>query len=490
MMPVLEPYSAYKPSGVPWLGDVPSHWEVRRLRTVADMRVSNVDKHTREDEVPVRLCNYVDVYKYDRITPAMPFMTATASRDEIERSRLESGDVLITKDSETWDDIGVPALVAESAHDLLSGYHLALLRPFVEILGAYLARNLQSKGVAYQFHIRANGVTRYGLTHTGIKSVCILLPPLPEQAAIVRYLDYVDRRIRRYVSAKRKLIALLEEEKQAVVNQAVTRGLDPNVRLKPSGVEWLGDVPEHWEIPRLRNLGGALIGLTYGPQDMVGEEAGILVLRASNILDGQLVYGDNVFVRSTVPDKLVTREGDILICSRSGSRVLIGKNARINAESAGTTFGAFMTVFRGTNNDYLHLVFNSKFFEYQSAAFFTSTINQLTLGTLYGMKVPFPPLNERQFILRCVEEATAPIIKAIAAGRRQIGLVQEYRTRLIADVVTGKLDVREAAAQLPDEADDQDPIGESGPLADGLPGDLYDIDESVEDSAMEEEVTI
>ena len=130
-MPVLEPYSAYKPSGVPWLGDVPSHWEVRRLRTVADMRVSNVDKHTREDEVPVRLCNYVDVYKYDRITPAMPFMTATASRDEIERSRLESGDVLITKDSETWDDIGVPALVAESAHDLLSGYHLALLRPFV-----------------------------------------------------------------------------------------------------------------------------------------------------------------------------------------------------------------------------------------------------------------------------------------------------------------------------------------------------------------------
>ena len=92
--------------------------------------------------------------------------------------------------------------------------------------------------------------------------------------------------------------------------------------------------------------------------------------------------------------------------------------------------------------------------------------------------------------MRYVEEATAPIIKAIAAGRRQIGLVQEYRTRLIADVVTGKLDVREAAAQLPDEADDQDPIGESGPLADGLPGDLYDIDESVEDSAMEEEVTI
>ena len=129
---------------------------------------------------------------------------------------------------------------------------MALLRPFKEILGAYLARTLQSKGVAYQFHIRANGVTRYGLTHTGIKSVCIPLPPLKEQAAIVRYLDHADRRIRRYVDAKRKLIALLEEEKQAIINQAVTRGLDPNVPLKPSGVEWLGDVPEHWEVRRLK----------------------------------------------------------------------------------------------------------------------------------------------------------------------------------------------------------------------------------------------
>ena len=486
---LIEAYPAYRPSGVPWLGDVPAHWEVRRLRTVAEMRVSNVDKHSREDEFPVRLCNYVDVYKNDRIIGAMPFMNATASRDEIARFRLEPGDVLITKDSEAWDDIGVPSLVVGSAEDLISGYHLALLRPFEEVLGAYLALTLQSRVVAYQFHVSANGVTRYGLTHTGIQSVQIPLPPLPEQRAIVRYLDYVDRRIRRYVAAKRKLIVLLDGEKQAIVNQAVTRGLDSNVRLKPSGVEWLSDMPEHWEIPRLRNLGDALIGLTYDPQDLVGEEDGILVLRASNILDGQLVYGDNVYVRSAVPSKLITREGDILICSRSGSRALVGKNARIRAESAGTTFGAFMTVFRSPHNDYLHQVFNSKFFEYQSATFFTSTINQLTLGILYNMKIPFPPFEERQSILRYVEETTAPINKAIARTRCQIELVQEYRTRLIADVVTGKLDVRDAAAQLPDEADDQDPIGESDPLADGLPGDLYDIDESIEDSVLEQEVT-
>ena len=250
----LRPYPTYKPSGVEWLGDVPEHWEVRRLRTIAEMRVSNVDKHTKDGEVPVRLCNYVDVYKNDRITQDLPFMSATASPDEIERFRLRRDDVLITKDSEAWDDIGVPALVTESADDLLSGYHLALLRPCKGILGAYLALTLQSQGVAYQFHAGANGVTRYGLTHFGIKSVRIPLPPLSEQAAIVQYLDHVDARIRRYVDAKERLIVLLKDERQSVVSQAVTRGLDPGVSLKPSGVEWLRDVPEHWGVRRLKTL--------------------------------------------------------------------------------------------------------------------------------------------------------------------------------------------------------------------------------------------
>ena len=252
-------YPDYKDSGVQWLGKVPAHWEVRRLRTVAEMRVSNVDKHTKEGEFPVRLCNYVDVYKNDRITQAMPFMNATASRDEVERFRLERDDVLITKDSEAWDDIGVPALVTESADDLLSGYHLALLRPSGEVIGVYLAQALRSKGVAYQFHVRANGVTRYGLTHTGIYSIHIPLPPLPEQVAIVRFLDHADRRIRRYIRAKQKLIALLEDQKQALIHQAVTGQVDVRTgqsypAYSSSGVKWLGDVPSHWEVRRARHV--------------------------------------------------------------------------------------------------------------------------------------------------------------------------------------------------------------------------------------------
>ena len=477
-MPALYPYPAYKSSGVEWLGDVPEHWEVVRLSAVS--RPKSVVNQQHRELLSVYL--NLGVIRFSDINEKR---TNTTSQDLFQYQAVDPGDVVLNNQQAWRGSVGVSNL-----EGIVSPAYLVLalssrLDPnFADLL-------FRDKSMVEQYVICSKGVgtIQRNLYWPHLKRIATLVPPLPEQAAIARYLDHVDRRIRRYVTAKRKLIALLGEEKQAVINQAVTRGLDPNVRLKPSGVEWLGDVPEHWEIPRLRNLGDALIGLTYDPQDVVNEEAGILVLRASNILDGKLVYGDNVFVRSAVPDKLVTREGDILICSRSGSRALIGKNARINAESAGTTFGAFMTVFRGANNDYLHLVFNSKFFEYQSAAFFTSTINQLTLGILYGMKVPFPPLEERQLILQYVEETTEPIIKAIAYTRRQIELVQEYRTRLIGDVVTGKLDVSEAAALLPDEAGDEEPMDESGPLANSVAEDLYDPDESVEGLAMESEVT-
>jgi type I restriction enzyme S subunit len=122
------------------------------------------------------------------------------------------------------------------------------------ILGKFLLRGLQNPHVSYQFSIEANGVTRYGLSHGAIKNISILVPPLPEQEAIVKYMDYMDRRIRRYINNKKKLIVLLNEQKQAIIHQAVIRGLDPNVRLKPSGVEWLGDIPEHWEVARCSRI--------------------------------------------------------------------------------------------------------------------------------------------------------------------------------------------------------------------------------------------
>ena len=255
MIANLQPYPEYKESGLPWLGKMPAHWSANRLRHACEMLVSNVDKHTKDGELPVRLCNYVDVYKNERIRLQLRFMRASASKDEVEHFRLRNGDVLITKDSEEWNDIGVPALVEYEAPDLVCGYHLAILRPrsgFVS--GGYLLRALQCHQIVAQFHVEAHGVTRYGLSHGAIRGVGIPVPPPEEQTTMVRFLDYANGRLDRAIRAKRKVIALLHEQKQAIIHRAVTRGLDPTVALKPSGIPWLGDIPRHWKVLRSKYL--------------------------------------------------------------------------------------------------------------------------------------------------------------------------------------------------------------------------------------------
>lgn len=233
----LDPNAPLKPSSIDWLGDIPEHWDVRRLRNVADLRVSNVDKHTKEGEFPVRLCNYTDVYKNSVITADMPFMAATATRDEIEAFRLHVGDVIITKDSEDWQDIGVPALVAETADDLVCGYHLAILRPRPNVVtGRFLSYALQCRGVVAQLSLAANGVTRYGLSHGAIKAISLPTPPADEQEPIAEYIDEATASLNDAIDRAKHEIDLIREYRTRLIADVVTgkvdvRGLAPAEQL-------------------------------------------------------------------------------------------------------------------------------------------------------------------------------------------------------------------------------------------------------------------
>jgi type I restriction enzyme S subunit len=223
----LDPNAKLKPSGIPWLGDVPEGWEVKRLRNVAELRVSNIDKKSFDDEQKVRLCNYVDVYKNDVIHADIAFMEATASQAEIERFRLRIGDVIITKDSEDWKDIGVPALVATEAEDLVCAYHLALLRPIAsQTDGAFLFWHLLSADVRRQFAIAANGVTRYGLSHGSIKELVLACPDLAEQRAIAAHLDAATANISSSERGIQREIALIQEFRTRLIADVVTGKLD------------------------------------------------------------------------------------------------------------------------------------------------------------------------------------------------------------------------------------------------------------------------
>lgn len=241
-------YPEYKDSGVPWLGRVPAHWEVTRLKLASDIFPSNVDKKSAEGEQPVSLCNYTDVYYNDVILAGMQFMEATASDDQITKLTLRAGDVIITKDSETPDDIARSAHVPIDLPGVVCGYHLSMVRPSRRASGGFIKRYFDAASSRAYFHVSANGLTRVGLGQYAVDNAPIALPPIDEQVAIAAFLDRETAKIDALVAEQERLIALLKEKRQAVISHAVTKGLNPDAPMKDSGIEWLGEIPAHWEV--------------------------------------------------------------------------------------------------------------------------------------------------------------------------------------------------------------------------------------------------
>lgn len=218
---------ALKPSGIEWLGEVPEHWEVTFIKHVADVRFSGVDKHSHNDETPVRLCNYTDVYKNDRITGDMDLMRATATAAEIARLTLRAGDVILTKDSETPDDIGVPAWVHEDLPGVVCAYHLGLLRPEPDrVLGEFLFRAIGSAHTARQFHVLATGVTRFALGKHDVKNAVIALPPVEEQKAICRWIIDECQPLDDAITRTEDEIKLIREYRDRLIADVVTGQVD------------------------------------------------------------------------------------------------------------------------------------------------------------------------------------------------------------------------------------------------------------------------
>ena len=223
----LDPHVRLKPSGIEWLGEVPEHWEVALIKHIADVRFSGVDKHSHNDEMPVRLCNYTDVYKNDRITEDMDLMRATATAAEIARLTLKAGDVILTKDSETPDDIGVPAWVPEDLPGVVCAYHLGLLRPMPErVLGEFLFRAIGSARTAQQFHVLATGVTRFALSKHDVKNAVIALPPIEEQKAICRWITDECQPLDGAIARAEEEIRLIREYRDRLIADVVTGQID------------------------------------------------------------------------------------------------------------------------------------------------------------------------------------------------------------------------------------------------------------------------
>ncbi len=461
MIAGLKPYPAMKDSGVPWLGEVPEHWSIERLKS----SVSNVIEQTAERRSGDL---YVALEHVESWTGRLRSADSDAVFDS-QVKRFRPGDVLFGKLRPYLAKVTRP-----TSDGVCVGEFLVLRPRASDGCAPYLEQLLRSKPVIDAVNSSTFGAKMPRADWQFVGGMPITLPSLPEQAAIVRFLDHADRRIKRYIRAKQKLITLLEEQKQAIIHRAVTRGFNPNVRLKPSGVEWLGDVPEHWEVQRVKVACQILRGkFTHRPRNdpslydgpypfiQTGE-----VARATKAIT---MYRQTLNERGLAVSKMFPAGTLVMtIAANIGDVAVLDFNACFPDSIVGFVPGARV------HRDYLFYLFRAMKPEFVREAP-VNTQGNLNVDRIGSRGLALPPLPEQEAIVNYVEQATANINKAISAAKNEIGLLREYRTRLIADVVTGKIDVRAVAAKLPDETDESESLDDADSLLGG-DEDTEDVD--------------
>ena len=464
MIAELKPYPAMKDSGVEWLGEVPKHWDVLPNRTFfAEVKERG---HPAEQMLSVTITKGV--------IPQRTLLADSSKKDSSNQDKsayklVLPSDIAYNKMRAWQGAVGVsdyqgivsPAYVVE--------------RPREGANSRYLHYLLRTPAFAKEAERWSYGITSdmWSLRPEHFKMIYGCLPPLPEQSAIVRYLDHADWRIRRYIRAKQKLITLLEEQKQALIHQAVTGRIDvrtgrPYPAYKPSGVEWLEEVPEHWNLVPLkwashRSQNGVTPPTSesrfyedgeipwYGPSSCgTKEEIGAPVRHLNPITFSEgaarLVRGPAIL---------------IVVIGTAGRMALMSDDGSTNQQITAFEF----------SRDLVSPVFLLRQLRsaesWLRATASTATIPILDSGVVARLPCAMPPMEEQGVINRDLDSHVSRIDPVIVRYLTEISLLREYRTRLIADVVTGKLDVREAAARLPDEVEEPEPFDKTGALIDG-----------------------
>jgi len=417
---------------------MPSHWDTLKLKYIAKANFSNVDKHTVDGEEPVRLCNYVDVYYNDCIREELDLMQATATSAEIDKFTLRSGDVIITKDSEAWDDIAVPAYVPDDMPGVLCGYHLAQIRPDSQRAdGEYLFRAFCSRGINDQFRVAATGVTRYGLGKYGLDNGLFVVPPRDEQRSIAAFLDRETERIDALIDKKQRQIELLQEKRTALINHAVTRGLDPNVKMKDSGIEWLGKIPKHWQLYRAKVLFRQI-----DERSTTGEEELLTVSHITGVTR-RSEKNVNMFMAESLEGYKKCESGDLVINTMWAWMGAMG----ITPE-AGIVSPSY-NVYRLRDSKceawfYDYLFRTGRFLAEiicHSKGVWSSRL-RLYPEEFFEIRLPCPPLDEQCNIITSIRNETGHYDALQKKIEHSIETLHEYRTALISAAVTGKIDVR------------------------------------------------
>jgi type I restriction enzyme S subunit len=458
----LKPYLEYKESEVPWLGHVPGHWDVVPSKALFRHRK---DKARIEDQMLTASQSHGIISRNEFMAIEGRRVMQVITGKEILK-HVEPNDFVMSMRSFQggleWSRIGGA---------ISSAY--VMLVPQADVYSPYFARLF--KCTPYITALRkTSDLVRDGqaLRFANFGQIHLPLPPPDEQAAIVKFLDYANGKIERAIRAKRKLIGLLNEQKQAIIHRAVTRGLDPNVKLKPSGIPWLGDVPEHWEVRRAKYLFKEV-----DERSKTGEEELLSVSHITGVTP-RSEKNITMFKAASYVGSKMCRPDDLVINTMWAWMAALGSSTRHGIVSS--AYGVYRPLRqRVIFGRYIEALLHTP--HYMADILFRSTGIRASRLRLYPeeflkMPVTLPPYEEQVAMFQWADSETKHLSSAIVRADHEIELLQEYRTTLTAEVVTGKLDVREAAKRLPDQTDEPLPPDES--LEDLVDDEITEEDEA------------
>lgn len=440
-------YAEMKDSGVEWLGRVPAHWEVRRIGQLGHLSKGRGGSKEDETAAGVACVRYGDLYTTHEYF-IHSSRSAVPERVADEYSRIEFGDVLFATSGETLDEIGKSAVNLIHSRAVCGG-DILLFRCKRQANARYLGYATGSRSATAQKARMGRGITVMHVYGNQLKRLAVPFPPLPEQSAIVRYLDHMNRRIRRAIRSRERLVELLAEQKQAAIEQAVTGGIDvrtgrPYPAYKDCGVEWLGQVPAHWKIRRNGRLFVERneIGFKDLPILEVSLRTGV---RVRDMVDGarkQRMENRSQYKRAA--------KGDI---AYNMMRAWQGATGVVPADGLVSPAYVVAKPLPGTEALYSSALFRLRGYKQEIDSQSRGIVpdrNRLYWEAFKRMRSPHPPSAEQTAIVRHLERLTANTATASDRAERQIALLREYGERLTADVVTGKVDVWGAAANLPE----------------------------------------
>ncbi|WP_413512878.1 restriction endonuclease subunit S [Myroides odoratus] len=431
-------YEAYKDSGVDWIGEIPEGWEVRRLASLGRFTASGIDKLSFPNESKVKIINYTDIYKNlnREINSDMSFMEVTTPELNRKKNLVKKGDLIFLPSSETFEDLGLSALIKEDLENVSFSYHVLRFQFDVLVNNSFKKYFTNNFKILNSFSSRGTGSIRKTLNRNDFRNTFVILPPFPVQTAIAEFLDDKTAKIDQTIGIRQKEIELLKERRQILIQQAVTKGLDATVPMKDSGVDWIGEIPEHWEVRRLKYVFKILkrIAGREGYNILSITQKGIKVKNISSG-EGQIAadYSNYQFCNK---GEFAMNHMDLL----TGWVDISQFNGVISPD-----YRVFESILFESDNNYLLRLLQQC---YINKAFYANGQGVSMLGrwrfpteNFNNFSFPIPPVDEQSQIVTYLEAIEEKIAKAITLKEQEIEKLKEYKTVLIDNVVTGKVKI-------------------------------------------------